>query len=214
MVVQFLRCWGLIVCGCLLATAPARTQEMDPKPETRLSVPDRDLLDDLSRRSFRYFWDQTDPHTGLVRDRALTVDGPAEKGVNPNISSIAATGFGLTAFCIGADRRWVSYDVARQRVLTALHFLALEAPQEHGWFYHFMDARTGERRWHSEVSSIDTALLMSGVLTARRYFHRDLEIYSLATALYNRIDFPWMMAGGSFFSHGWTPEHGFIPYRW
>ena len=187
---------------------------MDPKPEVKLSAPDRDLLDDLSRRSFRYFWDQTDPHTGLVRDRALTLEGPADANADPNIASIAATGFGLTAFCIGADRRWVSYDVARQRVLTALHFLALEAPQEHGWFYHFMDARTGERRWQSEVSSIDTALLLSGVLTARQYFHHDLEIYSLATALYNRVDFPWMMSGGSFFSHGWTPEHGFIPYRW
>lgn len=208
-------CFSIVLCLCLLGTAPVKAQPIPSGSGQKLNSIDNDLLDDLSRRSFRYFWDQTNPRTGLVLDRALTIDDEDEdQGPNANVASIAATGFGLTAYCIAADHRWISYEVARERVLTALHFLALEAPEEHGWFYHFLDASTGERRWNSEVSSIDTALLMAGVLTARQYFTRDLEISSLATAIYNRIDFPWMMAGKNFFSHGWTPEKGFLPYRW
>ncbi len=131
------------------------------------------------------------------------------------IASIAATGFGLTAYCIAADHRWIGHEAARERVLTALRFLAYLAPQEHGWFYHFMNAGTGARAWRSEVSSIDTALLLAGVLTSRQYFSDDVEIASLATLIYDRIDFPWMMGGDRLhFSHGWTPETGFLPYRW
>lgn len=204
---------SLLVCVVVLTTVPARAQKVDFEHGPKLSAIDNDLLDDLSRRSFRYFWEQTDPHTGLVRDRAFTIDTGASAD-DPNVASIAATGFGLTALCIAADHHWISFEVARQRVLTTLHFLALKAPQVHGWFYHFMDGSTGERAWNSEVSSIDTALLMGGVLTTRQYFTHDLEISSLATAIYNRIDFPWMMSGHTFFSHGWTPEKGFLPHRW
>jgi len=131
------------------------------------------------------------------------------------VASIAATGFGLTAFCIAADHRWISREVAREHVLAALEFFAKKAPQEHGWFYHFVDVATGERRWRSEVSSIDTALLLAGILTARQYFHDDPEIVQLATEIYDRVDFRWMMDGNqSYLSHGWTPEKGFLPFRW
>ena len=187
----------------------------NPKPATtyKLSKLDNDLLDDVSRRGFRYFMEQTDPLTGLVNDRAPT-GGGRENSRHP-VASIAATGFGLTAFCIAADHRWIGKEVAHAHVLAALRFFADRAPQEHGWFYHFMDARTGERVWQSEVSSIDTALLLAGILTAREYFADDTEIADLATKIYNRIDFPWMMNGAdTYFSHGWTPEHGFLPYRW
>ena len=105
--------------------------------------------------------------------------------------------------------------MARQRVLAALQYFARKAPQQHGWFYHYVDAVTGERRWKSEVSSIDTAILLAGILTARQYFHGDREIVRLATEIYERVDFPWMMDGSqSYFSHGWTPEKGFLPFRW
>jgi hypothetical protein len=180
-----------------------------------LSEVDNDLLDDLSRRSFRYFLEQTNPITGLVLDRALTSGDPERKPSHEGVASIAATGFGLTAFCIAADHHWISSQVARERVLAALRYFASKAPQQHGWFYHYVDAVTGERRWHSEVSSIDTALLLAGILTAREYFHSDPEIVQLATAIYEHVDFPWMMDGSqSYFSHGWTPEKGFLPFRW
>ena len=180
-----------------------------------LSRLDTDLVDDISRRAFRYFWEWTDPNTGLTLDRART-DGKLED--NPNherVASIASTGFGLTAFCIAADHRWISRQTARERLLPTLRYFAERAPQEHGWFYHYLDSVTGERRWTSEVSSIDTALLLAGVLTVRQYFDDDPEIVQLATTIYNRVDFPWMMDGSeSYFSHGWTPESGFIRYRW
>jgi hypothetical protein len=186
-----------------------------PTPSKALSEADNDLLDDLSRRSFRYFLDQTNPITGLTLDRAPTTGVLEKKPGYAGVASIAATGFGLTAFCIAADHRWMSHEVAHDRVLAALEYFAKRAPQQHGWFYHFLDVATGERRWHSEVSSIDTALLLAGILTARQYFHDDPEIVQLATEIYERVDFPWMMDGNqSYFSHGWTPERGFLPFRW
>ena len=176
---------------------------------------DVDLLDDISRRSFRYFWEQASPRTGLVFDRAISL-GPAEDtGNHGRVASIAATGFGLAAVCIAQDHRWIGHEAARARVATTLRFLAHEAPQKHGWFYHYLDAETGERAWHSEVSSIDTALLLAGVLTVRQCLQDDPEIVNLADTIYAGVDFPWMMDGSrSYFSHGWTPELEFLPYRW
>jgi hypothetical protein len=172
------------------------------------------FLEDLSRRSFRYFWEQADPKTGLVRDRARTDGSPHDEG-HRNVASIAATGFGLTALCIAAERKWVDPGEARERARTALRFFAERAFQEHGWFYHWLNAVTGEREWKSEVSSIDTALLLGGVLTARQCFREDAGIVRLATRIYDRIDFPWMLSGHpALLSHGWRPETGFIKNRW
>lgn len=179
-----------------------------------LSHSDRDFLGELSRRSFLYFWEQSDPATGLVLDRART-DGSPHDETHRRIASIAATGFGLTGLCIGADRRWVSPNQARDRARAALRFFAERAPNFHGWFYHWMDVKTGERRWNSEVSSVDTALLLGGVLTARQYFRDDAEIRRLATLIYERVDFPWMQNGQPFLlSHGWKPETGFLESFW
>ncbi len=131
------------------------------------------------------------------------------------VASIASTGFGLTALCIGAERGWVRRDQARERVLTTLKFFARRAPSVHGWFYHFLDARTGARKWNSELSSIDTALLLAGVLTARQYFSNDHEITSLADEIYRRVDFRWMLNGDPYLlDMGWYPDKGFIPGRW
>ena len=100
-------------------------------------------------------------------------------------------------------------------MLTTLRFFAERAPQEHGWFLHWMDSATGERRWQSEFSSIDTALLLAGVLTARQCFREDAEVRRLATDIYERVDFPWMLDGHpTLLSHGWRPETGFIKTRW
>jgi hypothetical protein len=179
-----------------------------------LSVSDEAFLEDLSHRSFLYFWEKADPGTGLVHDRART-DGSPLAETDRHVASIAATGFGLTALCIAAERSWLEPDQARQRVYATLRFFAEGAPHERGWFYHWMDARSGERVWQSEVSSIDTALLLGGVLTARQYFRGDSEIVRLARQIYERIDFPWMLNGHpTLLSHGWVPERGFIPNRW
>jgi hypothetical protein len=198
----------IVVSRAVAATA-------GPDKAHRLTRIDNDLLDDISRRSFRYFWQNTDPRTGLVLDRARFDGNPEDVSWHKDVSSIAATGFGLTAFCIAAEHRWVSPVRARMRIRTALGFFAYHAQQEHGWFYHFLDTTTGKRRWNSEVSSIDTALLLAGVLTARQAFPDDPEIARLATLIYDRVDFSWMLDGNKLFlSHGWEPETGFLSYRW
>jgi hypothetical protein len=191
--------------------APAKPVTL-PRPS--LSDSDQAFLEDLSRRSFRYFWEQADPRTGLVLDRART-DGSPHDETHRDVASIAATGFGLTALSIAAERRWVDPRAARERVRVTLRFFADRAHEEHGWFYHWLDRVTGERRWGSEISSIDTALLLGGVLTARQYFFQDAEIRALATKIYERVDFPWMLNNHpTLLSHGWKHEGGFLKPRW
>ncbi len=183
-------------------------------PQQPLSARDDTFLEDLERRSFQYFWEQANPRTGLVLDRTRT-DGSLADESHRGVGSIAATGFGLTALCIAAQRRWVQPGAADERARNTLHFFAEQALQEHGWFYHWLDVNTGERKWKSEVSSIDTALFVAGALSARQCFHEDAEIVRLATKIYERIDFPWMLNGNpTLLSMGWRPESGFINSRW
>jgi len=180
----------------------------------RITAADDELLEDLEHREFRYFWEQADTNTGLVLDRAQA-DGAPSQARHLIPASIAATGFGLTAICIAAARHWISREDARERIRATLRFFAERAPQEHGWFYHWLDQKTGARVWQSEVSSIDTALLLAGILTARQAFKTDAEIVRLANLIYDRVDFPWMLNGSpTLLDHGWTPEKGFLPSRW
>jgi len=179
-----------------------------------LSKVEAAFLEDLSHRAFLYFWEQTDPTTGLVLDR-VRADGTPHDENHRSVASIAATGFGLTALCIAAARGWIKQYAARDRTIATLRFFAERAPRVHGWFYHWMDARTGERKWNSEVSSIDTALLLGGILTARQFFRDDQEIVRLATRIYEDVDFPWMQNGHpALLSHGWKPESGFLAPMW
>jgi hypothetical protein len=179
-----------------------------------LSASDQAFLEDLEHRAFLFFWEQANLTTGLVHDRARA-DGGVETNGDRNIASSAATGFGLSGLCIAAERGWISRDQARQRALITLRFYAQKAEHNHGWFYHFVDASTGERRWKSEISSIDTALLLGGVLTARQCFHENAEVVDLATQIYQRVDFRWMLNGDPMLlSMGFHPETGFIRSRW
>jgi len=179
-----------------------------------VSAADRAFLEDLEHRSFVYFWEQADHGTGLVLDRAR-VDGGRAKGPSRDIASTAATGFGLTAICIGAEHGWVSKQEAADRVRTTLEFFADKAEQEHGWFYHWMDVSTGNRKWDSETSSIDTAFLLAGVLTTAQYFSSDPEIPKLADEIYNRVDFQWMLNGDPLLlSHGFVRGKGFLKFKW
>jgi hypothetical protein len=179
-----------------------------------VSPADRAFLEDLEHRSFVYFWEQADHGTGLVLDRAR-VDGGRAKGPSRDIASTAATGFGLTAICIGVEHGWVTKQEAAERVRVTLRFFADKANQEHGWFYHWMDVSTGDRKWDSETSSVDTSFLLAGVLTAAQYFSDDSEIPKLAAEIYNRVDFQWMLDGDPLLlSHGWVRGKGFLKYRW
>ncbi|MGA6982869.1 MAG: hypothetical protein WBZ11_15050, partial [Candidatus Sulfotelmatobacter sp.] len=136
-----------------------------------LSAQDDAFLEDLERKNFQYFWDQASPDTGLVRDRCNI-----QKKENSVVASIAATGFGLTALCIAQQRDFLAFEDARDRVLATLRFLWKKMPTHRGFFYHFADINTGERVWDSEVSSVDTSILLCGLLTCRRHFEEHSEI--------------------------------------
>ena len=166
------------------------------------------LLDDIQRATFDFFWNEASPTTGQVKDRALANGNDLRK-----MSSVAATGFGLTGLCIADHRGYGKSAEIRERVRKTLRFVVNQMPHEHGFFYHFIDMETGKRWEKCEVSSIDSSLLLCGVLTARQYF-ADQEIQDSATKIYERVDWPWMLNGESTFSMGWTPESGFLKARW
>ncbi|MEA1072953.1 glucoamylase family protein [Sphingomonas sp. LY160] len=173
-------------------------------------------LDDLERRTFQWFWDTANPVNGLVPDRWPT----------KSFSSIAAVGFGLTAYPIGVERGWVSRGDARARTLTTLRFFAglPQGPQaagvagHKGFFYHFLDMDTGHRFKTTELSSIDTVLFLGGALFAAQYFdgadREETEIRRLANQLNDAVDWRWMLGKGPFVSMGWKPEDGFIASQW
>jgi hypothetical protein len=212
-----IRLTWIVMATAMLAGTPqapdVRAPSAPPSVAYTLTSQDTVLLEDLSRRSFEFFWEQADPSTGIVRDRARA-NGATLPESHREIGSIASTGFGLTGLCIAADRQWRPAAELKARALMTLRFFADRAINEHGWFYHWMNIRTGAREWKSELSSIDTALLLAGVLTLRQCFD-DEEIVRLATRIYERVDFPWMLNGHpALLSHGWRPESGWIPNRW
>ena len=195
-------------------------QTQDPPvkatPTATVSAIDDAFLEDLEKRTFQFFWEHSDPKTGLTLDRARTDGTPPQPGESHyRVASIASTGFGLSGLCAAADRDWVTRKAALDRARRTLVFFANRAVNKNGWYYHWMDAVTGERRWNSEISSIDTALLLGGVLTVKQCFADDSEIPKLADQIYKRVDFQWMLNGDKYLlSHGWRPENGWIPNRW
>jgi hypothetical protein len=184
------------------------TEPASPPAPTSLSAQDDKFLDVLVHANFLFFWEQSNPQTGLVKDRCNVVAKDTSLA-----ASIASTGFGLTAICIGEKRGFVSRSEARTRVIQALTFLWHKLPTHRGFFYHFANINTGERMWDSEVSSIDTAILLCGILTCRQHF-QDETIAQLAHAIFDRVDWTWLSEDTTLLSQGWTPESGFIPSRW
>ncbi len=175
------------------------------------------FVDDLEHRTFRWFWETANPGNGLIPDR-----WPA-----PSFSSVAAVGFGLSTYLVGAERGWVTREEARERVLLTLRFLwnAPQGPSSdgmtgyRGFFYHFLDLETG-KRWGRDVelSSIDTTLCLAGALSAGMYFDRDdpseAEVRDLATKLYERVDWRWMQPRPARVAMAWLPETGFGVADW
>jgi hypothetical protein len=173
-----------------------------------LSPQDHQFLNDLEKANFQFFWEQANPKTGLVKDRCNARTSDA--GI---VGSIAATGFGLTALCIGDKRGFVPRAWAQERVVTTLRALWGKLPNHRGFFYHWANINTGERVWDAEVSSVDTTILLCGVLACREYF-QDAEVDGLAGAVFDRVEWTWLSEDTALLPHGWTPEIGFLPYRW
>ncbi len=203
---------GALAAALLAGAAAARPAPAQPAPHAppAYAAPEaeRAFADTLEHRTFDWFWETTDSATGLTPDRWPT----------PSFSSIAAVGFALTAYPIGVERGWVARDRARARVLATLRFF-WRAPQGpgpdgtagyRGFFYHFLDMRTGRRFGRVELSTIDTALLIAGVRTCRAYFDGDdagdREVRALADSLSRRVDWDWARDGRPLVAMGWLPD--------
>ncbi len=174
------------------------------------STTDDSFLDEIEQQGCLYFWEQASPDNGQVLDHAA-YDLNSAMDTSTNESSIAATGFGLSALCIAHQRDYLPQVQIIERVQTTLDFYLNSMPNENGFFYHFNDVNTGQPLSGSEVSSIDTSILICGALTARAYFN-DATITSLATQIYQRVNWPWMLNGQSTFAEAWYPSSGFGPY--
>jgi len=175
----------------------------------------RKLLDGLQADAFKYFLHEVNPANGLVVD--------CTKKNFP--SSIAATGLALSAYPLGVERGFLSRGKAVERILTTLRFFANseqsqspEATGYKGFYYHFLDMKTGRRTWDCELSTVDSAFLVAGMLAAAVYFDRETqkeeEIRTLADGLYRRVDWHWATNRAKTLTHGWKPKTGFLRYRW
>lgn len=176
---------------------------------------DEALLDFLQQAAFNYFLETFHPESGLVADNSRE-NSPA---------SIAVVGFALSSYPVAVERGWISRADAVQRIVRVLRFFhdsdqsgSPEATGFKGFYYHFLDTKTGVRVWGSELSMIDTALLIAGALTASRYFSGDspdeTELRNLTDFLYQRIDWHWAQDNGATIRQGWKPECGFLNYGW
>ena len=200
----------------LLASLPAQQQSGTVPHETPATLPtptaltpdDEKLLDEIEHSNFLYFWEQANPQTGLVKDRCNVRTSDTSV-----VASIASTGFGLTAICIGEKRGYISHQEARSRVIASLLFLWKTLPTHRGFYFHFANINTGERIWDSEASSVDTAILLCGILTCRQHF-QDKSISDLSLAIFNRVDWSWLSEDTSLLPMGWTPEGGFLSSKW
>jgi hypothetical protein len=176
---------------------------------------DEALLDGIQRAAFDYFLKTTNPTNGLVADNS-----------RPNTPvSIAVVGFALSSYPVAVERGWLSRTEALERSFAALRFFGDSdqsggpaATGYKGFYYHFLDPDTGARVWRSELSMIDTALLIAGALTSSMYFDADtpgeIKLRELVDMLYRRVDWQWAHDGGDTLRQGWKPECGFLHYGW
>lgn len=183
---------------------------------SQISLPsDEALLDQLQRAAFGYFLEAVNPVNGLIADTSRA-NSPA---------SIGVVGFALSVYPVAVERGWMTRADAVERTLATLRFFcdsdqsgSPEATGCNGFYFHFLDMHTGARVWHSELSTIDTALLIAGALTAGRYFTahtpEETELRDRVETLYLRVDWRWSQGEGATISQGWKPECGFLHYGW
>lgn len=186
-----------------------------PTPSIIVTPPLETRFDHLQEKAFAYFLAETNPVNGLVRDK--------DAGGWP--ASIAATGLALACYPVAVERGWMSHAEAIERTLATLNFFdasvqgeQADASGHRGFYYHFLDMYSGRRAWNCEVSTIDSAFLFAGMLTAAAYFNDDTpaqrRIRELAQALYERADWQWAQTADGTIGHGWTPENDSIAHRW
>jgi hypothetical protein len=202
----------LILSGCDEKERPL----IDVPPPWQPSEEQTAFLDRVQEDTFRFFWETANHENGLVPDRYP----------GGSAASIAAVGFALPSYIVGVQRGYITREQAAELTRTTLRFF-WNAPQgpasqgttgHRGFFYHFLDMNTGLRAGQNELSTIDTSLLLAGMLTSQSYFVQDTpvenEIRALTDSIYYRVDWPWAVRNPPLVGHGWFPESGFIPHNW
>ncbi len=189
------------------------TDSGSPVGGSATSIPWQKMIAELEENAFGYFECERNNDNGLIKDN--TREGAP--------ASIAGSGFALASYVVAAHRLWLTRREALKRVVTALRFLRHAAQSDspvatghRGFFYHFLDPAGGRRVWKSELSTIDTGILLAGVLVARAFFDRpnEIEIRELSDEIFGRVDWSWMLAASGAIRHGWRPERGFLRYDW
>jgi hypothetical protein len=187
---------------------------MLPMP-TLCALSDDAMLDRLQRAAFGYFVETMNPRNGLVPDTS-----------RPNSPvSIAVVGFALACYPAAIERGWIERAEAVRRGLLALRFFhdsdqsgSPTATGYRGFYYHFLDIDSGARVWQSELSMIDSALLIAGMLTLATYCDgsgaEETELRELVDALYRRVDWRWSQDDARTIYQGWKPESGYLHYGW
>lgn len=176
---------------------------------------DKALIALLQEAAFSYFVENADAHTGLIADTSR----------EGSPCSIAVVGFALSCFPAAVGHGWLARERAAVWTCKILDFFEASEQSDDpgatgykGFYYHFLDMRTGKRVWNCELSLIDTALLIAGVLVAGAFFDSDdpgeTHIRQTADRLYRRIVWSWAQPGDSTFAQGWKPECGFLHYGW
>lgn len=175
---------------------------------------DEAFLDEVQRKSFDYFLECQHPVTGLVLDRANNFKKVDWDDGATAVTSTAAAGYALSAYVVGAERGWITRDEAYRRCMLTLKFYLDSAEKKWGYYYHFLDAATGQRAWESELSTIDTVLFLAGALTAGEYF-KGTEVETIARKLYERVDWNALLSDDNqYISMGWNPEKGKLRSNW
>lgn len=217
LLVVFVLTTGFSGCGDDQTIAPNNGKPPADTTE-KITEEEQQFLDTLEQDTFNWFWETTNAKNGLTPDRYP----------NPPFSSIAATGFSLSSYIVGSEKGYVSRDQAAERTLNTLEFFwnAPMGPQSSGvtgykgFYYHFLYMSTGTRFQNTELSTIDTALLLAGVLSAQSYYDADNptenRIRALADSIYRRTDWTWFYSRDHkpLLSMGYRPSEGFIDAYW
>ena len=210
----------MFLLSALVSFCGKNTSEKLPRRSFIPTSKQLEIIDSLQFRSFKYFVEQTNPANGLVKDRS-TASSPV---------SIAAAGFSLPVYAVGVEHGWIKRSEALKRTTAMMKFLLSskqnpdpDATGYKGFYYHFLKISDGKREWNSELSTIDTGLLLAGIIFARNYYSGDnpSEEYlrRMADSLINRVDWDFFTLPDSgkyanTLSLGWSPEKGFEPIGW
>ena len=205
-------------------TGTAQPQNIVFRSNGKVNYPltpgEESMLDSIQHKTFLFFLNEHHPEKGIVKDRTT----------NRAPCSIAATGFGIPSFAIGAERNWITREQAAEITLKILQFFinSVQSTDKNvtgykGFYYHFLKMDSGTREWNCELSSVDTGILMMGIIFARNYYNLDNEVENqirlLAAKLLERIDWNFMIVPGigkfaNTISMGWTHENGLSDFGW